>query len=225
MNFKKDLACNITLILVLVATAVHVLVITLNLFGATSFKFAEGFNYIAAYVLVVLCLLLYCLGFLISRQKRVAFPSWLRILFYIAFFVFTNIYHLFGLYNNIIALAFCFMYIAFLVNIVSVSVFYNVQKDDKNKLRTSKKFIISSVFFYSVGALFVIEFLSAAIKLFIFPNAVLSNLPAMLVELSAGLFVSIIMLIMFDLSLSKTKTFINACLVKYLNETNRYSSK
>lgn len=225
MNFKKDLACNITLILVLIATAVHILVITLNLFGATSFKFAEDFNYIAAYILVVLCLLLYCLGFLISKQKRIVFPSWLRILFYVAFFVFTNIYQLFGLYNNIIALAFCFMYIAFLVNIVSVSVFYNVQKDDKNKLRTSKKFITTSVFFYSVGALFIIEFLSAAIKLFAFPNAALSTLPAILVELSAGLFVSITMLIMFDLSLSKTKTFINACLVKYLTNTNKYSSR
>lgn len=224
-NFKKDLACNITLILVLVATAIHILVITLNLFGATHFKFAEDFNYIVAYLLVIVCLVLYVLGFFVSNLKRIVFPTWLRILFYVAFFMFTNVYHILGLYNYIVGLVFFYLYIAFLINIVSVSVFYNVQKDEKNRLKTSKPFIVTSVFFFSVGALFILEFLVTAIKLFIFPAAAMSTLAVTVVEISAGLFVSILMLIMFELSLSRRKKFINACLVKFLNVGVRRSSK
>lgn len=224
-NFKKDLACNITLIFILVATAVHILVITLNLFGATHFVFAYNFSYIVAYIMVILCLLLYCLGFFISSQKRIVFPSWLRILFYFAFFIFTNIYHLFGLYDNYIFNIFFFMYIAFLINIVSVSVFYNVQRDEKYRLKTSKGFITTSVFLYSTGAMLILEFLVTAIRLFIFPTSPMSNLTMTVIELSSCLFVSIVMLILFDLSLSKSKKFINSCLVKYITKSPQRTIK
>lgn len=74
-NFKKDLACNITLISVLAFTAIHILILTLNLFGVTKFEFYEGFNYLVAYILVVVCLALYVFGFFISKFKRLTIPK------------------------------------------------------------------------------------------------------------------------------------------------------
>ena len=127
-EFRKDLACNITLISVLSFTLIHLLILTLNLFGITNLTFFSGFSYIIAYVLVVVCLLLFVGGFFVTKIKRLVMPVWFRMMFYIAFYLFTNIYYIFGWYENIVMLVFFFAYISFLVNIIALSVFYNVQK-------------------------------------------------------------------------------------------------
>ncbi len=213
-SFKKDLACNITLIAVLVFSAVHLILVTLNLFGAVNLNIRDGFNYIVAYVLIFVCLALYVLGFFITKLKNVDFPKWLRICFYVAFYIFTNIYYIFGLHDNVFGLIFLFAYIAFLVNIVSVSVFYNVQKDDKYRLKTSKPFITTSIFLYSLGAMFVIELLSVAFKAFMPIELATATVAAVVVEISTCLLVTIIMAVIFDQSLTKSKKLINSCLVK-----------
>lgn len=213
-SFKKDLACNITLICVLVFSAVHFILVTLNLFGAVNLHLRAGFNYILAYSLIVVCLALYVLGFFAVKLKNVNFPKWLRICFYVAFYIFTNVYYILGLHDNIFGLMVMFAYIAFLVNIVAVSVFYNVQKDDKYRLKTSKAFITTSIFLYSIGAMFVIELLSAAFKAFMPIDLKSASVSAVVVEIAVSLLVSIIMAIIFDQSLTKTKKFINGCLIK-----------
>ncbi len=213
-SFRKDLACNITLIFVLVCTATHLVLVTLNLFGVTELAFAEGFNYILAYVLIALCLMLYIFGFFISSIKRLEFPAWLRIVLYFAFFIFTNTYYVLGWHQNIIALVFMFLYIGFCVNIISLSVFYNAQKDDYNRLKSTRKFIITSVFFYSAGACGIIEFFVTGIKSIFFSNYVTSTLLYFVAEMSALLTITIVMSIIFYVSLSKRKVIVNKSLIK-----------
>lgn len=213
-DFKKELACNITLIAVLVFSAIHFLLITLNLFGVINLNIREGFNYILGYIMIIICLALYILGFFISRFKRIVFPQWLRICFYVAFYLFTNVYYILGLHDNVFGIIFLYAYLAFLANIVSVSVFYNIQKDEKYRLKTSKAFITTSIFFYSLGALFVVELLTAVMTAFIPLGLATATLSSVVIELSSMLLVTIIMSIIFDVSLSKKKWFINICLVK-----------
>lgn len=214
-EFKKDLACNISLICVLCFVVTHITLITLNLFGVTNFAIPENFNYIVAYAMIIVSLALYVGGFFVTKLKNVTLPSWLRILFYVAFFVFTNTYYLTGLYENIIALLVFFAYIAFLITVISLSIFYNVQKDDKNRLKSSKPFIITSVFFYSAGACLVFGVAAAAVQAFIFSGSALSTISTVVAELSMMLLVCILMTLSYSLSLSKNKVFINSCLVKY----------
>ena len=163
-NFKKDLYSNITLISVLVFSSIHLLILTLNLFGATSLAFPENFNYIFAYFLVILCLALYILAFLVSDLKRWHIPTWLKVMFFVAFFVFTNVYYITGAFANIFAVVLMFIYLGFLINVVSVSIFYNAQKDEKNRLKASQKYIVTSVFMYSVAISCMLEFLSVLVK-------------------------------------------------------------
>ncbi len=212
-NFKKDLACNISLIVVLVFTAIHLLLLTLNIFGVTNFNLYPSFNYIIAYVLVIVCLALYILSFFTCYLTRIEFPAWLRIVFYVALFLFTNTYYICNAFNNIFGEVFLFAYVAFLISITSVSVFYNVQKDDNYKLKASKEFITTSVFFYSLGADFIILTIVSIIKAFAFGGE-FASLVAAVVELCTMLLVTIVMSVVFDLSLAKSKKFINACLVK-----------
>ena len=214
-NFKKDLASNITLISVLTFTCVHLLIITLNLFGATNLAFHENFNYIFAYFLVIVSFALYVFGFFITNIKRWFIPSWLKVLFYVAFFVFTNVYYISGAFASIFAVVIMFVYLGFLINVVSVSIFYNAQKDEKNRLKATKNYIVTSVFMFAVAISMGVEFLSVMVKTFFMPDFVLSTLPAVLAEMGTLLLVSIVMAILYNLSLSKTKVFINKCLIKH----------
>ena len=102
-SFKKDLACNIALIVALVFSVVHLIVLTLGLFGTITLNVYEEFNYIFAYILVVLSLALFILSFFITKIKGLVVPAWFRIMFYIAFFLFTNTYYIIGGYRNIIS--------------------------------------------------------------------------------------------------------------------------
>lgn len=216
-EFKKDLACNITLICVLAFSAIHIALLTLNLFGVTELAFFEGFNYLIAYILVIVCLLLYIFGFFITKIKNLELPKWFRIMFYIAFYLFTNVYYCLGLFGNMVALVFFFAYIAFLVNIISLSVFYNVNKDEKNRLKSTNTYLVTSVFFYSVAINALVQFVIDAVKVFAFPNYIFTTLMAFVVEMSAMLLVTIVMTVIFASSLSKTKSLINGCLIKIGN--------
>lgn len=212
---KPELACTLTLSGVLVATVVHIILITLNLFGVTNFNVPTDFNYIFAYILTIVCLALYIFGFFVARLKKIIFPAWLRILFYVAFFLFTNVYYILGLFDNLIALAAFYAYIALLINVLSVSIFYNTQKDEKNRLKSSNRFIVLSVFCYSIAFSTFAEFIISAVKVIFFKTAATTTLLAYVISISSMLVVNIALAVAFLISLKKTKKFINACLVKY----------
>lgn len=218
-EFKKDLACNITLISVLSFTLIHLLILTLNLFGVTELNFHEDFSYLVAYILVIVCLLLYIAGFFISKSKGLVIPAWFRMLFYIAFYLFTNVYHICGFYHNIYTIILFFAYVAFLVNIIALSVFYNVQKDEKNRLKSTSKFLITTVFFYASAINALIQFAINMFKAFIVPKYEFATLMTFVVEMSTMLLVTIVMTIIFSASLKKSKTLINGCLIKVGNNT------
>lgn len=214
-SFKKDLACNIALIVVLVFTCVHLLVLTLGIFNVITLNLPEDFSYIVAYIFVVVCLALYILSFFITKIKRMYIPQWFRILFYIAFFLFTNTYYIIGGYENIFAIILFFVYLSFLVTVISVSMFYHTQKDEKNRLKTSKNYILTSVFFYSVGTNAIIELIISAIKSFLFTDYTFTSLNMCIVEMATMILTTIIMCFFFWISLSRSKRFINGCLIKF----------
>ena len=211
---KNEFACNLTLSFALFFTGVHLLLVSFNLFGITNFSIPENFSYVFAYILSLGCLALYIFGFSISKFKSIVFPAWLRIMFYIAFFLFTNTYYLAGLYLNKVGIVIFYAYIAFLINILSVSIFYNAQKDEKNRLKASNKFITFSVLCYSLAFSTVVQFVISAVKIFFFKTGCTTTLSYFVISMSSMLVVNIALYIAFLVSLKKTKKFINSCLVK-----------
>lgn len=216
-KYKENLAENITLTIALVFSVVHLIILTLSVFDVTQIKFYSGFNYFLAYILLVLSLAIYILGFFIEKIAKIKIPTWFAVLFYIAFFLFTNTYYALNAYTNIITIIFFFAYLSFLSTIVNVSVFYNTQKDEKNKLVASRKYIITSVFFYSVGTNAIIELFISAIKSFIFPRFEYTSLEAYIVEFCTMLLVTMIMCFILNGSLKRKKKIINGCLIKHIN--------
>lgn len=213
-SFKEDLVCNIVLICTLAFSFIHLLLLTLNIFGVTKFTFSANFSYIIAYIMVAACLALYIVGFYAYRFTNIYIPAWFRTLFYIAFYLFTNVYYSCGWFGSLVGLIFFFAYISFLTCIISLSIYFNSQKDEKNKLKIAPKSLITSVFFYSIAANALVQFLINLIKIIFFDSYKFATLPVYLIEFGTMIAVSSIVAIIFSISLSGTKTFINACLIK-----------
>ena len=218
-NFKKDLACNITLISVLACTLIHLTFLILGIFDVVNLKTTTSFNYIVAFVLVIACLLLYILGFFISYQQRLSVPAWFRVMFYIAFFVFTNTYYLAGLYENIWFLLIFFAYISVLINIICLSLFYNIQKDEKGRLKTSAKYLCTCVCLWSIAVCSFVQFVVNFFKAFVFDQYIFSTLKVFTFEYMIMIVVCIVMAVINYLSLIQTKTLVNGCLIKHNNSS------
>jgi len=217
-TFKENLYANITLILVLLCNLTHLLIITLNVFGVTAIKFYDKFNYLVAYILIIVSLVIFILGFLFTKAIKFKIPQWFQIVFYIAFFVFTNTYYITNAFNDVFSMLFLYMYISFISIIANVSVFFNVQKDEKNKLKASKKYILTSIFFYSTGTNAIFLFIVSAVKTLFFTYHSFTELPFFVLEFSAMMVITIIMTIIFSISLSHSKKIINGCLIKKESE-------
>ena len=213
-KFKNNLISNITLIVSLVCTIVHLIILTVNIFKETPMMFYEGFSYLVAYILIIASLLIYMLFFYISRIGRLRIPSWFESVFYVAFFIFTNTFYITNAYSSIPAIIFLFAYLSMLSTITNVSIFYNVQKDERNRLIASKNYIVTSIFFYSTGTNAILELLVTIVKAFIFPRSLFSSLEFFIIESCTMLLITVVMCVLFYLSLSKTKKFINSCLIK-----------
>ena len=214
-NFKKDLACNITLISVLVCSLIHLTFLILGIFDVVDLKTTASFNYIVSFVLVIACLLLYILGFFISNIKKLSIPSWFRIMFYIAFFVFTNTYYVLGLYENIWFLLIFFAYVSVLINVICLSLFYNIQKDEKGRLKTSAKYLCVCVCMWSIAVCSFVQFVVNFMKAFVFDKYVFATLKVFAFEYMIMFAVCIVMAVIYYLSLIQTKTVVNACLIKH----------
>lgn len=217
-KFKNNLISNITLIASLICTIAHLILLTVNVFKETPTMFFEGFSYLVAYLLIVLSLGLYLFCFYITRVGKLKIPAWFESIFYVAFFIFTNTFYITNAYSSIPAIIFLFAYIAMLSTIANVSVFYHAHKDDKNRLVVSKHYIITSIFFYSTGTNAIIQMLVTIVKTFMFPAYMFTTLECVIIESCTMLLVTIIMSILFYLSLSKTKRLINRCIIKINNQ-------
>lgn len=213
-SFKEDLVCNIVLICTLAFSFIHLLLLTLNIFGVTNFKLPANFSYIVAYIMVAVCLALYIIGFYAYRFTNIYIPAWFRTLFYVAFYLFTNVYYILGWFGSIVELIFFFAYIAFLACIISLSIYFNTQKDEKNKLKIAPKSLITSVFFYSIAANAILQFVINIVKIIFFSDYKFATLSVYLIEFGTMIAVCAAVAIAFALSLAGTKAFINACLIK-----------
>lgn len=213
-TFKEDLLCNITLICTLVFSCIHLLLITLNIFGVTHFNLPENFSYIVAYIMAIASLALYVFGFYLYRFTNIFIPAWFRMLFYIAFFLFTNVYYILGWFGSMLGLIFFFAYIAFLTCIISLSIYFNTQKDEKNKLKIAPKSLITSVFFYSIAGNAIVQFVINLVKVIFFDSYKFTTLSAYLIEFGTMIAMCSAVAIAFAVSLARSKTFINACLIK-----------
>lgn len=201
----------------LVLSGLWIVMLALGMFQVLDYSsvIGAGFSYWWAFAIVIVCMLLY-IGFMfIEKWRNLNIPVWLKNLFYVAFFIFTNVYYFFGLYSKIWSIILFDICFACLVNILSVSLFYNTQKDEKNTVKTTEKFLVFTCFSYSSMIILVYQLIVGLAKCIAGTSGILSNLALMVTEVSTMLCVTFVFAILFTLSMKKSRKFINSCLIKY----------
>ncbi len=210
---------NILLYSAIVLSGLWIIMLSLGMFEVFNLYKVAGtnFNYWWAFAIVIVCMLLY-IGFLfIEKIKNLDIPAWFKNLFYVAFFVFTNVYYLFGLYHTIAGIVIFDICFAALINILAVSLFYNTQKDAKNAVKTTDKFLVFSCFCYSSAAILIYQLIVGICKCFA-KKLIITNIAALFVtEISTMLCVTFVFAIIFTLSMRGSRRLVNNCLIKYLN--------
>ena len=136
-------------------------------------------------------------------------------MFYIGFYVFTNVYYYFGLFGSIAGLIVFFIFMAFVINIIALAVFFNTQKSDNNVLKSTVTFTTLTTFAYAITACTILEVIVAALKTIVFSLTIFATLQFFIIEMCVMILVSILMAIAFGFSLSRSKRLINNCLIKY----------
>lgn len=208
---------SILLWVVLGLSLVHFTFLLLGLFGIITPACLERdtFNYIVSFVLVAICLILYIILMVVEKKKKMIMPEWFKNVFYIGFYVFTNVYYYFGLYGTLAGLVVFYVYFAFVLNIISLSIFFNTQKSDNNVLSTTSTFTSLTTFTYAVTGGALIEVIITAFKLVFAKNSIFSTISMVIIDMCIIVLVSIIMAMIYGSSLSKKKKVINACLIKF----------
>ena len=203
--------------IVLVLSILHFALLMLGLFGVVSPSFLDraGFNYIVSFVLVILCLVMYIILMVVEKKKSLVIPEWFKIVFYVGFFVFTNVYYYFGLYATLAGLIVFYIYLSIVLNILALSVFFNTQKSENNVLKTTNTFTALSTCAYAISAGAMLETIISAFKIIFAKNSTFSTLSMFIIDMCIIILVSVIMAIIYYGSLSKQKIVINKCLIKY----------
>ena len=208
---------SVLLWVVLGLSLVHFTFLLLGLFGIITPTCLERdtFNYIVSFVLVAVCLVLYIVLMVVEKKKKMIMPEWFKNVFYVGFYVFTNVYYYFGLYGTLAGLIVFYVYFSFVLNIISLSIFFNTQKSDNNVLSTTNTFTSLTTFTYAVTGGALIEVIITAFKLVFAKNSVFSTISMVIIDMCIIILVSIIMAMIYGSSLSKRKKVINACLIKF----------
>ena len=191
MEKRKIKLSTVLLYGVLALSLAHFTILLLSLFGVITPAWLEriGFNYIVAFALVAICLILYITLMLVEKKKKMVMPEWFKNVFYVGFYVFTNIYYFFGLFATLAGLIVFYVYLAFVLNIVALSIFFNTQKSD-NVLRTTNTFTALTTFTYAVTGGALIETVISAIKLICAKTSVFSTLSMVIIDMCVIVLVS-----------------------------------
>lgn len=196
----------------------YLLVLTLGLFNVFELTAIAGksFNYIVAYVVLLVALAIYILFMFAEKWRSWIVPAWLKSLFFVAFFVFTNVYYFFGLYQTLAGIIVFDVCFASLMNIVAVSLFYNTQKDAKNAVKTTEKFLCFSTFSYALAGGVFYQVISLAIRIIAKSTGIFASIALVVTELCIFIAVSLLFSLFFALSMKNKRKFVNACLVKFI---------
>lgn len=192
--------------------------VCLGLFGVVvpSWLVDNDYNYMIALVLVALNLALDIVFMVIETKNKLDIPEWFRVVFFVGFFVFTNVYYYFGLYSLIYTQLLFYVYLSVVLSILSISIFFNVQKNENNMVRTNNAYACVSTFTYSTSMFLIFETIVALVK--IVSGTAENALLTFLISSCTCLFVSLVISIMFYKSLTNKKRFINACLIRTIKK-------
>lgn len=214
---KNQKPSYITLSLSLALSVIYLVILFLGVFGVLvpAWQINSNFNYLIAFCLVAINFILTIVFLAIEKHSLLDIPEWFRVVFFVGFFIFTNLYYYFNLYNLIYTNIVFYLYLALVLSILSISIFYNVQREDKKVVKVNNKFASVSTFTYSTSIFLILEAVITGLKL-LFNNTLITNngIILFLINTCTVVLICAVISILFYVSLSRKKVFVNKCLIK-----------
>lgn len=204
---------NSFLIGALVLSVAHFVILMLSLFNVinTSAVINPNFNYFVAFALIVIGLILYVISLFVEEKSKLSVPTWLSCTFYLAFFVFTNVYYFFGLYNQLLTNLIFYLVLSVLISILSLSIYYNALKELDGTLNNKNRFIGVVLFAISISISVLVVFVVNIIKFIVNHN--INITVHFLASFGILILSALVFAVLFSESIKKTKKFANACLI------------
>ena len=168
-------------------------------------------NYIKNIIFLIISSIIYLILMFFEEKHRLFCKNWLKIALIVYIFIALNVLNFFDLYTYRVI-----KYVVFAINgvffaIFGVSIYYNYLKNENNKVKAKA----SMVFLFSVALSIAFAFCTELIWYLV--DLVSTSQPQLfkyaLFDMLFAIGGSLIMNILFYLSLNKTKKFINNCLI------------
>lgn len=197
-------------------SVVHCVFLMLGLFNVLTPKCIERetFNYIVAFCLSALLIALYVLFAFVETKKNLIVPTWFKIVLYVGLYIFTNVYYYLGLYTYIAGIIIAYVFLALVLNIFALALFFNSQKSESGALRSSNTYTCFSVFAIATCFATIFEVFVSTFKILLIKESAFASLSMVVLDLCVVILVSLLFATFFSISLAKSKRFINGCLIK-----------
>ena len=211
-NKKKIKISDIFLYVAIFLTFAFLIFVTIDLFTSLNSRIVGSFtpNFLLTYLMMSISTIIYIL-LLIFERKNLNFPEWFKCFLIFSVFVFCSIYPYLNLFTIIYTDILYNVVFSIIINIISISIFYNLLKDNNNNLK-SKPFTLS-LFCFSFTVMFavIIELIEVLFNIIIRSENIVSiNL---IIDLLVIICSSIILNIIFFISLKTDKKLINSFLI------------
>lgn len=213
---KKNKFVSILIYSLLALSLVHCTFLLLGLFDVLTpdCLLRESFNYIVAFVLCIVLIGLYVLFAFVENKKNLSVPTWFKVVLFVGLYVFTNVYYYLGLYTHLAGIIVAYVFLAVVLNIFALAIFFNSQKTESGSLRASNTYTCFSVFATTLCLATIFEIFVSTLKIILIKTSTFASLSMMVLDLCVVVLTSLVFAVMFSISLAKSKKFINACLIK-----------
>lgn len=215
-EIKKTSFVTILIYMLLALSLVHCTFLLLGLFNVLTPACLERehFNYVVAFVLLIVLIGLYVLFMFVENKKNLATPVWFKILLYVGLYVFINVYYYLGLYEHIAGIIVAYVFLAVVLNIFALAIFFNTQKSESGMIKASNTYTCFSVFAIATCFATIFEVFASTLKILLIKESTFASLSMFVLDLCIVILVSLVFAVMFCISLAKSKRLINGCLIK-----------
>lgn len=216
MNEKKNRKCSISDVvayIIFAVMAIFAIVLIEELIRCFILKTNSIFtkNYLKNIIYLIISSIIYLILMYLEEKNKLFCKTWLKITLLVYVFIALNVLNFFDLYTYRVV-----KYLIFAINgaffaIFGVSIYYNYLKNENNKVKAKANMVVLFSLAMALAMAFATELILYLINLvstnsiYLFKYALYDILFAMV-----G---AVILNIFFYLSLTKTKKFINNCLI------------
>lgn len=206
-NKKKALTSfDIAFLLTLCILSVHTILLLFSVFNLIAYA---QVSHITCFLCVFCSLLVLLIVLLISKKRNIKASSFFVWFHLCCLLLFANIFVTFGLYAYIYIQVLCAIYIAFLFSNFGISLYFHFSQDKGTLFVKNYGFAIIQIFalsFMFAGFSFCIGCILSLCQVLTFSYLALYTFIVTVALL--------LQMLLFYLSLCKTKKYVNACLIK-----------